>query len=585
MIGKKVVNAKGGRSKAARIGSLLDYIRSPERRLSEEKCTYYGARGFVTDSPGGHRAEMIALAEDAVRSADPVNHYILSWREGELPLPHQIEQAVSLFVDELGLQDHQIVYGLHTDTDNLHLHLAVNRVHPQTARAVKINQGFDVEALHRAVARIEHAQGWLPERRARYQVNMAGRVVRRPQDEIETRQPAPPKCDRETHTGEHSAERSAIEHAAPSIAGATSWQALHRALADKGMRYERAGSGAKVFVGGIAVKASRVARQASLRRLEQRLGAYEPAPPGLQVRASALPTPGPALPNWQQYRAERERHYVAKRAEWVELRATQDAHWQALRDRQRERRQRVLSGNFRGRGELLNGLRAALAEEQHTETRAQRQAHALARQHLRERHGRFPRFEPWLRRQGDEALAEQWRYRDRAARPSAQPDPAPDRTDASICARYTAAWEAREEARQQALSRVWTQHGRNVARLKAASKRRWAAVRVIAKGQVAAKLWALDARLADQRAWRRLHEQHREAVRAVHQRHPPLRWTDWVETIERGREQGVAGPRGSGMTTSASAPPEHQRQQPGRASVAGAAPQNQLPAPRRGRSR
>jgi hypothetical protein len=163
MIGKKVRNAKGGASKAARIGSLLDYIRAPLRVGSDERCAYYGARGFVTDSPGGHRAEMIALAQDAARSSDPVNHYILSWREGEVPVPEQIEQAVTLLMEEQGLEDHQVVYGLHADTDNLHLHIVVNRVHPETLRVTKIHNGFDVEAVHRAVARIEHAQGWQSE--------------------------------------------------------------------------------------------------------------------------------------------------------------------------------------------------------------------------------------------------------------------------------------------------------------------------------------------------------------------------------------------------------------------------------------
>jgi hypothetical protein len=274
VIGKKVMNAKGERSKATRIGALLDYIRAPEREGSEEKCAYYAGRGFLTDSPGGHRAEMIALAQDAARSADPVNHYILSWREGEVPTPEQIEQAVSLFVDELGLRGHQVAFGLHADTDNLHLHVAVNRVHPDTLRVIKINRGFDVEAVHRAVARIEHAQGWMPEQRRRYAVDEKGRTVRSTLAQAEPRRPGPAKCDRESHSGQPSAERVAIELAAPIIALASSWEELHEALAEQGMRFERVGSGAKVFVGEIAVKASRVARGASLGSGSDRTGPH-----------------------------------------------------------------------------------------------------------------------------------------------------------------------------------------------------------------------------------------------------------------------------------------------------------------------
>jgi len=523
------MNAKGRGSKAARIGALLDYIRAPERVGSDEKCAYYAGQGFVTDSPGGHRAEMIALAQDAPRSADPVNHYILSWREGEVPLPEQIEQAVSLFVDELGLRGHHVVYGLHADTDNVHLHVAVSRVHPDTLRVIKINRGFDIEAVHRAVARIEHAQGWMPERRTRYEVDEEGRVVRSPSDQAEPRRPTQAKCDREADNGQPSAERIAIEHAAPIIARAASWEALHAALADKGMRYERVGSGAKVFVGPIAVKASRVAREASFGSLEHRLGAYRPAPEGLRVSALVPRSLQPEIPEWERYRFERVEHDADKRAAWVKLRTRLRGESKALRERQRSRRQEILSRDFRGRGALLSGLRAALAEEQRTEGRALQRAHALERQELRARYRPFPGLEKWLRDQGQEVLAEQWRYRDSASRQGRPLEPVPDRRHAPLHTRYEAAWQAQEEARRQALGSVWAQHGRDVARLKSASKLRWAAVGLVSKGRLAGMLWASNARMADQRAWRLLHERHRVALRDAEQEHRPLEWGTWLQ--------------------------------------------------------
>jgi hypothetical protein len=55
---------------------------------------------------------MIALSQEAVRSKDTINHYVLSWREGEQPSPEQVEEAVSIFMDELGWKDHQAIYGL-----------------------------------------------------------------------------------------------------------------------------------------------------------------------------------------------------------------------------------------------------------------------------------------------------------------------------------------------------------------------------------------------------------------------------------------------------------------------------------------
>lgn len=38
---------------------------------------------------------MLALSQEAVRGKDTVNHYVLSWQEGEVPSPEHIEQSIS----------------------------------------------------------------------------------------------------------------------------------------------------------------------------------------------------------------------------------------------------------------------------------------------------------------------------------------------------------------------------------------------------------------------------------------------------------------------------------------------------------
>lgn len=160
----------------------------------------------------------------------------------------------------------------------LHLHLAINRVHPETLKVVKINNGFDIEAAHKAIARIENAQGWQREQNGRYQVLENGELGREHIDKDKPRQPAQPKRDMENRTGEKSAERIAIEDGAPIIKKAQTWEQLHRELAAKGMRYEKTGSGATLFVGDVGVKASSADRDASLSKLQKRLGAYQPPP-------------------------------------------------------------------------------------------------------------------------------------------------------------------------------------------------------------------------------------------------------------------------------------------------------------------
>ena len=411
MIVKKVKNPQKAASKAVRISRLTGYIREPERENSLEKCIHAGARGFITDEPRSQTAEMIALSQEAVRSKDTINHYVLSWREGEQPSPEQVEEAVSIFMDELGVKNHQAIYGLHADTDNLHLHLAINRVHPETLKVVKINNGFDIEAAHKAIALIENAQGWQREQNGRYQVLENGELGREHIDKDKPRQPAQPKRDMENRTGEKSAERIAIEDGAPIIKKAQTWEQLHRELAAKGMRYEKTGSGATLFVGDVGVKASSADRDASLSKLQKRLGTYQPAPQRQQV-AQREPEPiKPDVPGWKDYITGRKAHYAEKNADKLAQDKRQEQERKQLAEQQKARRDELMRGNWKGKGEVLNAMRSVIAAEQAAEKAALKEKHQKQREQHRQQFRPYPDLEQWQRIQKSPELAEQWRHR------------------------------------------------------------------------------------------------------------------------------------------------------------------------------
>lgn len=294
---------------------------------------------------------------------------MLSWREGEQPTPAQVEEAVDLFLDEMELTGHQVLYGLHVDTDNVHLHLMVNRVHPATRKVIQTNKGFDLEAVHRAVARIEHAQGWQREEHGRYRVQADGTMRRERYDELQDRRPTRTRSRWRPHaSGAKSAERIAQEEGAPLIRAAASWAELHERLAARGLRYQRKGSGALLWVGTVAVKASSASRDCSLPALERRLGPYQPAPAGSTVAAR-----GDYRADWRAAtRAVRERHDEERAALGAAHRAQRDALWRS-----------VPPGGWRGRGGELNARRSLLAARQAGERAAlrerQRRERALAR--------------------------------------------------------------------------------------------------------------------------------------------------------------------------------------------------------------
>ncbi len=412
MIVKKVKNPRKSASKALRIRKLADYIRNPETENRQEKCVQQGSRGFLTESFEGQKAEMLALSQEAVRSKDTVNHYVLSWQEREVPSTEQIEQAVDLFLGALELSEHQAIFGVHVDTDNRHLHIAVNRVHPDTFKVVKPNKGFDIEAAHQAIARIEHLQGWKREERGRYQVEASGELARDEASKAKPRQPSQPKRDMEQRTGEKSAERIAIENAPAIVKRSRSWEELHSRFAVAGMRYEKTGSGATIFIGEVGVKASSADRGASLVQLQKRFGPYEP--PGSSHRVAAR-KPEPikrGVPGWETYISGRKAHSAARGTAIDEQRQRHQAERKQLSTVQREHRKELLMRtDWRGKGPLRNAWQSIVAAEQAVAKAVLAERQARERYELRQRFRPYPDLEQWHRQRDNPHLAEQWRYR------------------------------------------------------------------------------------------------------------------------------------------------------------------------------
>jgi hypothetical protein len=412
VIVKKVAMSKTAapKSKSAHIRDLTDYIAGPTAGSRSEKVEHRGAANFLNIDHEGQVREMADLAKLAKRSPQPVQHWIMSWREGEQPTAIQADEAVGIFLRELGLAEHQAIYALHRDTHNWHLHIAVNRVHPETERLVTVNNGFDHEVAHRAIARIERQQGWEREQRALYEVHPGGAIERARERSAADRQPSTRARDFEERTGERSAERAAIDDAAPIIRRARSWRELHHGLAAKGMRFEKKGSGALLWVGDQAVKASAAGRDCSMAALCKRLGDFAPAPV-IEPQPPAAQPLEPSAPLVRHYMQERRQHDHERDSARVRAADQQHDEWKRMAERHRHERQ-VLRGSWRGRGDLLNAARSLLAARQAQEKAALREEQCLERARLRRDKGRFPSYEEWLARSSPN-LAEEWRHRER----------------------------------------------------------------------------------------------------------------------------------------------------------------------------
>ena len=440
MIVKKIKCQQADKPKVWQIGDLVDYIRNPQKVNAHEKIAHAGSRNFLSGTHNGQKAEMIALAQESVRSNMPVAHWIFSWRETEQPTCEQVDELVNVFLERMGLTKHQTVYALHHNTEHFHVHIAVNRTHPDTLKVVQPHKGFDIEVAHQIVALVEHKQGWLSTENARYTVLENGEVIRaRREHKI---QPRPQARDFERATGEKSAQRIAQERGHGIIKNATSWPELHQQLAEKGLRFEKKGSGAIIFVGAIAVKASSVDRAFGMSTLCKRLGDFVPAPAAETEKQ--IDTPPPPLPpepvsavnleEWQQYQEEKS----------TAQQPAQPSIMEALKQRQREERKRILPTLAKHGLHILNIARHFLKLKQREELQQARQA-ARPVPPIRK-----PCFETWLRDRGLHVQANRWRHRGRLEKlQPAAPTPTPpvsvippDRTEVQQLEKYLAAVNA-----------------------------------------------------------------------------------------------------------------------------------------------
>ena len=151
----------------------------------------------------------------------------------------------------------------------------VNRTHPYTEKVIQPHRGFDIDAAHKIIAEIEDKQGWASQENPRYRINEQGYVVKNLRHRTQVK-PKPRAEDFESATGEKSAMRIVQERGHAVIQSASCWEELHAGLDAVGLRFVRKDSGAIIFVGDSAVKASSVDRNFSMSRLSKRLGEFTP---------------------------------------------------------------------------------------------------------------------------------------------------------------------------------------------------------------------------------------------------------------------------------------------------------------------
>lgn len=292
---------------------LVSYLTNPQgvdARVGEVRIT-----NCDSETPQWAALEMLAVQKQNTRAqGDKTYHLVLSfWEHPDSAMLKKIEDYVC---KELGFRDHQRVSVMHYDTENPHLHIAINKIHPH--RLTMREPYYDEQKLARACKFLERVHGLQPDN---HEANAPA---------VETAATNMERAgDLESLTGW--IRRNCLED----LKAATAWADIHDILARHGLTIRERGNGLIISSGDVHVKASSVDRGLSKKRLEERLGAFTPSksnvrqektyermPMGAKYDASRL---------WSRYNVWRAENDSVRRQEIFTARQKRDAELEELR--------------------------------------------------------------------------------------------------------------------------------------------------------------------------------------------------------------------------------------------------------------
>ncbi|MCD2514646.1 relaxase/mobilization nuclease domain-containing protein [Acidovorax sp. D4N7] len=149
-----MIAAKGGIDPASWLRTADYILDTQETTAVGERVASYRVTNCGTDDPAIATILISAKqAENRKSKADKTYHLVFSFPQGENPsldVLHAIEDELCAAI---GLADHQRISAIHKDTDHLHVHVAINKVHPTGLQ--NIEPYYDKKRLMQACDALE----------------------------------------------------------------------------------------------------------------------------------------------------------------------------------------------------------------------------------------------------------------------------------------------------------------------------------------------------------------------------------------------------------------------------------------------
>ncbi len=107
-----------------------------------QRVAWVFAQNLPTDEPDLAATYMTATAARSKRTRRAAYHLMIAWHERELPTPEAMHAVARETLEMAGLGEHQALIMGHGDKPHPHLHILLNRVHPETGRAWRTAHDF-----------------------------------------------------------------------------------------------------------------------------------------------------------------------------------------------------------------------------------------------------------------------------------------------------------------------------------------------------------------------------------------------------------------------------------------------------------
>lgn len=298
------VDARADRRAADRVRRDTDFSED----VKPEKCLMSWCAGCWAGDDYELAIQEVAdtQALNTRTTQEKTYHLIVSFRpEDETRLTPEAFKAIEeRFAQALGLSEHQRHCGVHVNTENMHMHVAYNLIHPE--KLTRVEPWRDYIKRDKLCRELEKEYGF---------------VIDNGRDQAREKSLGGKAAAVEAHTGRQSFEGYARDQGEGILAileNARSWEDVHCAFARHGLELKPRGAGlvVKNRHGRHVAKASAAHRDLSLKKLEARFGAFQKPRgkmPESELRYGAAPLQKAPNRNqlWQEFQEQRQAQKAA----------------------------------------------------------------------------------------------------------------------------------------------------------------------------------------------------------------------------------------------------------------------------------